>query len=82
MAHFSLECDGLFIPDEQKSISEDPFDVLDEPLPEKSNVILDPHHSDISDDDFEIPCSQKRLPPRYVKILIWGLLFFWIDSCV
>ena len=59
MAHFSLECDGLFIPDEQKSISEDPFDVLDQELPQKSNVILDPHYSDISDDDFEIPCSQK-----------------------
>ena len=68
MASFSLEWDGLFIPDEQvlpKEISEDPFDVLDKPEKSGKSVLLDPKYSDISDNnDLEIPCSQKRLPSR------------------
>ena len=40
-------------------IGEDPFEVLNTPPPVKSNVNLDPVYSDISDDDFDIPCSQK-----------------------
>ena len=66
IATFSLECDGFFIPDVQKSpkeISDDPFDVLDVPLSQNHDVLLDPRYSDISDDeDLQVPCSQKHLP--------------------
>ena len=64
MSCFSLEENGYFQSDVQV-ISDDPFDVLNKPLPEKSNIRVD-EYSDISDDDFQILCSQKRLPPRFV----------------
>ena len=62
MESFSLEENGYFIPDTQE-ISSDPFSVLDKPKPSKKVYSVDAF-SDISDDDFEIPCSQNRMPPQ------------------
>ena len=42
------------------NIDEDPFSVLDNGYAEKDFKTT--QYSDISDDDFEIPVSQKRLP--------------------
>ena len=59
----SLESDD-FIP-KRKHIGDDPFSALDEDLPNKSAKVALEQYSDISDDeDFEIPCSQRRLPSR------------------
>ena len=73
MSEFSLEEDGLFQSDVQP-YSDDPFSVLHKNLPPKSDVNVD-QYSNISNDDFVIPCSQKRLPPRFV-------LFFIIFSVI
>ena len=62
MEAFSLEENGYFQPDTQE-ISSDPFSVLDKPLPPKPTVRVE-EYSNISDDDFMIPCSQNRLPPK------------------
>ena len=62
MSEFSLEDNGYFISDVQE-IPSDPFSVLDKPLPQKPTVRVD-KYSDISDEDFEIPCSQNRLPAK------------------
>ena len=58
MSCFSLEEDGLFECDTQQ-LSPDPFAVLEKKSPPKPPVHVD-QYSDISDDDFEIPCSQNR----------------------
>ena len=72
-AWFSLENDGLFIPDSQH-ISDDPFvnaGMSADESNDKPVSLLDNHYSDISDDsDFEIPCSQKRQSDRYVKFYL------------
>ena len=64
MEEFSLEDNGYFV-NTSVQYSDDPFKVLDQPLPPKSEIKVD-QYSDISDDDFQIPCSQKRLPSRSV----------------
>ena len=69
MASFSLEYDGLFIPDTQFEYTEDPFHNAEEinKNQQAKSPVLNANYSDISDDeDFEIPCSQKRLNDRYV----------------
>ena len=66
MSCFSIEDDGYFISETRPDYPEDPFKVMEKPLPEKP--IRVEQYSDISDDDFQIPCSQKRLPPRLVTL--------------
>ena len=64
MASFSLENDGFFSLQIDNGLSGDPFDDVAIPLTQKDcalDVVLDAKYSDISDDDFEIPSSQKRL---------------------
>ena len=73
MEFFSLEHDGLFIPDEQKPLSEDPFEnVADLPVVENSNSQpTDCKYSYISDvEDFDIPCSQIAPPDRSVVLIV------------
>ena len=60
MSEFSLEENGYFISDVQE-ISSDPFSVLDKKNVKEPAILVD-QYSDISDDDFYIPSSQKRLP--------------------
>ena len=67
MSAFSLEEDGYFISESQPD-PDDPFQILDKKISEKTNVYVD-QYSDISDDDFEIPCSQKRMSSRLVTVL-------------
>ena len=62
MSEFSLEENGYFISDVQE-ISSDPFAVLDKKVPKEPTIHVD-QYSDISDDDFYIPSSQKRLAPQ------------------
>ena len=60
----SLEPDGFVR--KRKALSDDPFDNIDIEVPEKSPTVPLELYSDISDDDFVFPCSQKRLPKRSV----------------
>ena len=62
MSEFSLEEDGYFISDTQLD-PDDPFQVLEDKKSKK--IVKLPEYSDISDDDFDIPSSQKRPTPRY-----------------
>ena len=67
MASFSLEYDGLFIPDTQSDYSDDPFESSRDLSysPNKDKPLMECKYSDISDDeDFDIPCSQKRPSER------------------
>ena len=48
---------GNIIMNMPKPISDDPFEHMD-----RSTKPPLSQYSDISDDDYEIPCSQKRLP--------------------
>ena len=63
MASFSLEFDG-FCSSQNNGLSNDPFENAGFPPSQSDKVLLDPNYSDISDDDFEVPCSQKRLHRR------------------
>ena len=78
MASFSLEYDGLFIPDTQFEYTDDPFENAKDLSKEVSikSPLMDPNYSDISEDeqDFEIPCSQKRSADRFV------LYFYYFNS--
>ena len=60
MAAFSLENDG--IRNQCKDFSDDPFENSNV-IPPSSTQYLE-NVSDISDDDFQFPSSQKRLPSR------------------
>ena len=68
MASFSLEYDGIFMSQNNCGLSDNPFENVSPLDTSKSsnNLLRNPDYSDISDDDFEIPCLQKRLNTRYV----------------
>ena len=67
MASFSLELDGDRV--QTKSFSDDPFENANV-IPPTSTEYLE-NVSDISDEDFDIPCSQKRLSSRLVFITLY-----------
>ena len=70
MASFSLEFDGL-LGSQVPGLSDDPF--INAGISQSQvghEVVLDPQYSDISDDDFQIPSSQKHLGERSVNFKI------------
>ena len=83
LAWFSLEHDGLFVPDYQE-LSDDPFVNAGISEPGKGEndqeiSLLDNHYLDISDDDdFQILSSQKRQHDRYVLFHVRISTLCWI----